>query len=159
EGSVTITTRDVDGRPVPAELALAVSDEAVTAIQKDLAADPREFFFGETRYSSVQANASVQMERYVVLEEEDGKLMEDREREAKHRRAAGAKEDLEKNEREEELGFLDAGAGAGRTMRMMAPAAVAEAITVTKSAAAVAVPPPPPSPPSPQGQIEVRVRS
>jgi len=41
EGTVTITTRDVDGRPVSAEVALSVFDESVTAIQSDPAGDPR----------------------------------------------------------------------------------------------------------------------
>lgn len=76
DAEVTVTTRDVDGKPVSAEVALAVSDEAVTAIQKDLAGDPREFFFGKLRYCYVQATASVQTQRYLSLADVKGELVE-----------------------------------------------------------------------------------
>ena len=78
QGTVLVSARDVDGRPVRAEVALAVTNEAVTAIQSDMAGDPRKFFFGRTRFNAVNAAASVQMERYVNLVEEKGKLIDDR---------------------------------------------------------------------------------
>lgn len=70
-GNVTITTRDADGKPVSAEVALSVSDEAVTAIQADLAGDPRQFFYGEVRQNPVQLLTSLQSQQYLKIEKED----------------------------------------------------------------------------------------
>ena len=49
EAAVTIQVRDQAGQAVQGELALAVHDESVTAIQSDLAGDPRETFYGQMR--------------------------------------------------------------------------------------------------------------
>ena len=57
DGKLTITTRDADGKPVPAEVAVSLSDEAVTAIQNDPAGDPRQFFFGEMHQQRVHVTA------------------------------------------------------------------------------------------------------
>lgn len=65
EGTITITTHDVDGKPVAAEVALAVSDEAVTAIQTDPAGDPRKFFYSDLRGDSIRASGSVQSQSYL----------------------------------------------------------------------------------------------
>ncbi|HEV3483807.1 MAG TPA: hypothetical protein VG106_00255, partial [Vicinamibacterales bacterium] len=73
EGTVTVTTRDENGRPVAAEVALAVSDEAVTAIQQDPAGDPRRFFFNETRTSMLHVSGSAQSQQYVRLVENEEK--------------------------------------------------------------------------------------
>ena len=94
EGQVTITTRDADGKPVSAEVALSVSDEAVTAIQQDPAGDPRQFFFGEMRGNMLQVAASVQSQRYVKLVERNGRVVdedapEEKEEEDERRFAAG----------------------------------------------------------------------
>lgn len=70
EGTVTITTRDVDGKPVAAEVALAVSDEAVTAIQQDPAGDPRQFFYGDKRGNVVRVSAGLHVQRYIRVEEQ-----------------------------------------------------------------------------------------
>jgi alpha-2-macroglobulin len=78
EGTVTITTRDVDGRPVRAEVALSVTDEAVTAIQEDVSGDPRAFFFGHLRPEMLQVSAGVQVQQYVRLIRRDGQLVDDR---------------------------------------------------------------------------------
>lgn len=89
EGTVTITTRDVDGKPVSAEVALAVSDAAVTAIQQDPAGDPRQFFFGETRQQNIQVSGGVQSQQYVrLVPGEDKVLIDDRykETDARQRR-------------------------------------------------------------------------
>ncbi|HSP17756.1 MAG TPA: alpha-2-macroglobulin family protein [Thermoanaerobaculia bacterium] len=123
EGSFTVTTRDVDGRPVAAEVALAVSDESVTAIQTDFAGDPRQFFFGADHAYAVQVTASVQRQRYGEFKEKEGKLIDDR--------------DLKKDERDSfDRGLSGdvAGAALGRM-------AVAEAITVNAQAPAAAPPP------------------
>ncbi|HEX2121857.1 MAG TPA: alpha-2-macroglobulin family protein, partial [Thermoanaerobaculia bacterium] len=78
EGTLTVTTRDVDGKPVSAEVALAVSDEAVTAIQQDMAGDPRQFFFGEQRHQTLQVSAGVHAQQYVRLVQRDTQLIDDR---------------------------------------------------------------------------------
>jgi uncharacterized protein YfaS (alpha-2-macroglobulin family) len=124
EGSVIITTRDVDGKPVPAEVAISVADESVTAIQSDPAGDPRQFFFGAAGNYTLQATASVQMQRYLMLGEEDGKLIDDREREQRMER-----DDLSKDKRYAdgvEHGTVGGAAG-GRMRGLDAPAAPAVA--------------------------------
>ena len=89
EGSFVVTTRTVDGKPIAAEVAVGVSDESVTAIQSEIAGDPRQFFFGADNAYPVQAAASVQVQQYVVLSEE-GKA---------HRRArAGCGEDARRSQ-------------------------------------------------------------
>jgi alpha-2-macroglobulin len=70
EGTVTITTRDADGKPVSAEVALAVSDEAVTAIQQDPAGDPRQFFYGDKRGNPLRMSAGLHTQRYIRKEEQ-----------------------------------------------------------------------------------------
>ncbi len=121
EGTVTITTRDVDGKPVPAEVAVSVSDEAVTAIQQDPAGDPRQFFFGETRNQQLRVSAGVQSQRYQKLEEEPPAEEDDE----------GVVSGVE--------GFVPGGVVGGVVGGRM------EAVTKT-AAPAMAVPPPPPAP-------------
>lgn len=127
-GSVTITTRDVDGKPVAAEVALSVSDEAVTAIQSDLAGDPRQFFFGQLRYSTLQPAASVQQQHYVVLVEEKGALIDERTLPES------------RDERKDELDKVQAAGGVAGNVPVEAPSAqvAREAITVTAAAPPVA---------------------
>lgn len=125
EGTVTVTARDADGKPVRAEVALAVSDEAVTAIQKDLAGDPREFFFGQLRGCNLTATASVATQRYVSLTEYEGKLVD--ERYARERRASDERQRDE--ERDQSLGIPPP-----PPAPMPAPQGVSESITVTQEA-------------------------
>lgn len=47
-----IQVRDTQGRPVKAELSLAVVDASIFYIQSDLSGDIREFFFGNKHYAS-----------------------------------------------------------------------------------------------------------
>ncbi|HSP06346.1 MAG TPA: MG2 domain-containing protein, partial [Acidobacteriota bacterium] len=54
EGTLTVTTKDADGKPVAAEVALGLVDESVFYIQQDYAGDPRPFYFGEKRGLAVQ---------------------------------------------------------------------------------------------------------
>ncbi len=72
KGTVTVTTRDAAGKPVPAEVAVAVSDASVTAIAQDYAGDPRQFFYNDLRTQSLGIESSVLSQRYVRLVE-DGK--------------------------------------------------------------------------------------
>ncbi|HYC59171.1 MAG TPA: MG2 domain-containing protein [Thermoanaerobaculia bacterium] len=139
EGTLTITTRDVDGKPVPAEVAVSLSDEAVTAIQADLAGDPRRFFFGDSHGQHLVVSGSAQNQRYRRLSEE--KAVE--EREAKEQDGAvGARVRRERGD----LAATAAGYAVG---------AVSESITVTSMAPQMAPPPPPAvaapvAPPSPE---------
>jgi hypothetical protein len=87
EGTLTITTRDAANKPVSAEVAVAVSDEAVTAIQRDLAGDPRQFFFSDLRHANVQVTGSLHSQQYVLLKEEE---LEEKEEADLRRREAGA---------------------------------------------------------------------
>ncbi|MGQ9898456.1 MAG: alpha-2-macroglobulin family protein [Acidobacteriota bacterium] len=76
----TLLTRDAAGRPLPAEVALAVTDDAVSAIQTDYAPDPRRFFYGNRRRPYVNTSTSLQYRPYVqlkpqLLAEEDGQAV------------------------------------------------------------------------------------
>ena len=68
DGTLTITARDADGKPVRAEVSLGVADESVYAIQEDYAGDPRPFFYGRNarRWCSRQ---QLHAEAYVKLVE------------------------------------------------------------------------------------------
>ncbi|HYH08835.1 MAG TPA: MG2 domain-containing protein [Thermoanaerobaculia bacterium] len=150
EGTLTITTKDVDGRPVPAEVALSVSDEAVTAIQQDPAGDPRQFFYGELRHSRVQVTGGVHSQRY-----------------------EGAMEEGEETSAEGGIVGGVAGGVAGGVIGGYATDAVQESITVTAAAPQMrleSAPPPAPVPPpvavapteakaAGAGGIDVQVRS
>ena len=61
KGSFTVTSRDAEGKPVSAEIALAVADESVFAIQGELAEDPRAFFHGRKRPHRVQTQTSLDL--------------------------------------------------------------------------------------------------
>ncbi len=119
KGTVTVTTRDFEGKPVRAEVALAVSDESVTAIAADFAVDPRRFFYGDTRVESLEIAASAAQWRYANLKVgKDGKLVDD----------AVAPIPAELLTDEEPLGWMALNARRHR---------VSEAITVTASSPAV----------------------
>ncbi|MCA9483373.1 MAG: alpha-2-macroglobulin [Nitrospina sp.] len=77
-GRLTVTTKDHAGRPVSAEVSLGLVDESVYAIQKDLALDPRPFFFGEKRQHRVQTSSTFQVKRYIALVENDEGALVDR---------------------------------------------------------------------------------
>ncbi len=72
EARLQVAVTDHAGKPVEAEVALAVADEAVLYIQQDLAGDPREFFFGETRGQRIQTWSSFNVKplRRIVPREE-----------------------------------------------------------------------------------------
>jgi uncharacterized protein YfaS (alpha-2-macroglobulin family) len=158
--TLTITTRNADGKPVSAEVAVSVSDEAVTAIQSDPAGDPRQFFYGDVRYQSLQISAGVQSQRYRRLQEEEAEQARDGE-------GDGSRRDRLMARKEAAVGRMAGGANYG--------AAVAESITVTAAAPQMTAPPPPPPAPVPaplsdmaanrppevaeEGGIAVQVRS
>ncbi|MFZ2492994.1 MAG: alpha-2-macroglobulin family protein, partial [Thermoanaerobaculia bacterium] len=123
KGRMTVTTRDADGKPVAAEVALAVADASVEAIQKSLSDDPRKFFYGSKRPHRVTTTSSFATRQYLRLlpreksEEDEGQ----REEKSVAGRAAMAK-----------------GVVGGRVSDAMA-----EAITVTAEAPALMPPPAP----------------
>ncbi|HVR39097.1 MAG TPA: alpha-2-macroglobulin family protein, partial [Thermoanaerobaculia bacterium] len=147
EGAVTITTRDDRGRPVAAEVALSVSDESVTAIAQDPAGDPRQFFFGERRYSRMQVSAGVQAQRFVrLVVDKNGQLIDERVMDERRRDRAGEKD----GERGQHQNFVE---DAIQETGVMGGAIAAEygaytkGITTTAEAPMVA-PPPSPAPQS-----------
>ncbi len=61
KGVFTVESRDAEGRPVSAEIALAVADESVFAIQGELAEDPRSFFHGRKRPHRIHTRTSLDL--------------------------------------------------------------------------------------------------
>ncbi|WP_309396279.1 alpha-2-macroglobulin family protein [Cerasicoccus maritimus] len=66
KATAIITTRNIDGHAVPAEVALSVFDEAVLAIQPTLAPDPREFFYGQNRPITVYTSSSQNLRSFRI---------------------------------------------------------------------------------------------
>lgn len=78
EGTLTISTKDVDGRPVSAEVALVLFDESVKYIQQDYAGDPRQFYYGNRRNHAVQTVTTMEQKPYVALVVAEDKLVDKR---------------------------------------------------------------------------------
>ena len=75
EGTLTVTTRNHQNKPVSTEVSVGLVDEAVYYIQKDLALDPRQFFYGQKRAQRIRTKSSFQMKRLARLEKrKDGIL-------------------------------------------------------------------------------------
>ncbi|HEU5122847.1 MAG TPA: MG2 domain-containing protein [Verrucomicrobiae bacterium] len=83
EGTLTVTTRNDEGEPVSAEVALSLVDESVFYIQSDFAGDPRQFFFGTKRNQMVQSQSTFQQKSYAKLVEVQDELMDERDKEAR----------------------------------------------------------------------------
>lgn len=83
EGTLTVTTKNDEGKPVAAEVALSLVDESVFYIQSDYAGDPRQFYFGTKRPQQIQTRATMNQKRYakLVLGEKDV-LIDEREKAA-----------------------------------------------------------------------------
>jgi uncharacterized protein YfaS (alpha-2-macroglobulin family)/tetratricopeptide (TPR) repeat protein len=80
EGTLTVTTRDVDGKPVAAEVSLGLVDESVYYIQQPYAGDPREHFFNYRQATHVvQSTSTFNQRQYIkLLEVEDGRIIDAR---------------------------------------------------------------------------------
>ncbi|MEW6129056.1 MAG: alpha-2-macroglobulin family protein [Acidobacteriota bacterium] len=79
EGTLTVTARDNEGKPVSAEIALGLVDESVYYIQKDYAGDPRQFYFGAKRPHQVQTQSTFNQKAYQrLVEDKDKQLVDDR---------------------------------------------------------------------------------
>ena len=74
DGTLLVTTRDHEGRPVAAEVAVGLVDESVYYIQSDYAGDPRKFYFGTKRQQRTQTQSTFNQKSYAKLVEweEDG---------------------------------------------------------------------------------------
>ena len=70
-GTLTVKTTNHEGQPVAAEVALGLVDESVYAIQKELAMDPRKFFYGTKRTQRTQTKSTFQTKRYAKLGKKD----------------------------------------------------------------------------------------
>ena len=64
EGHYTVRVSNNLGAPLRAEISFALVDEAVFAIQPDLAPDIREFFFGRKRPYSIRTNSTFSQKPY-----------------------------------------------------------------------------------------------
>jgi len=79
EGTLIVTTRDHQGQPVSAEVALGFTDESVYYIQQDYAADPRQFYYGMKRPLLGQTQSTFQQKSYAkLIEGADKKLIDER---------------------------------------------------------------------------------
>lgn len=75
DGTLTITARDSEGKPVAAEIALGMVDESVYYIQQDYAGDPRQFYYGTKRSLNTYTNSSFQQKSFIKLVAIDPKLV------------------------------------------------------------------------------------
>ena len=74
DGTLLVTARDHEGKPVAAEVAVGLVDESVYYIQSDYAGDPRQFYFGTKRQQRTQTQSTFNQKSYTKLVEweEDG---------------------------------------------------------------------------------------
>lgn len=84
EGTLTVTTKNDEGKPVSAEVALSLVDESVFYIQSDYAGDPRQFYFGTKRNQFVQTQSTMNQKSYakLVVGERD-QLLDERDMESR----------------------------------------------------------------------------
>jgi alpha-2-macroglobulin len=138
EGSLSITARDANGKPVAAEIALGLIDESVKYIQQDYAGDPRQFYYGEKRAHTVQTQSTFNQKSYARLVEGADKRITDDLITARQRAQTGiaGKDDngVLRNEEEKAFGRLTID-GASRAdsagLAISAPGAITESVKVT----------------------------
>lgn len=79
EGTLTVTAKDHEGKPVAAEIALGLVDSSVFYIQQDYAGDPRQFYYGNKRQHQVQTQSTFQHRQYQrLVEGSNQQLLDDR---------------------------------------------------------------------------------
>jgi alpha-2-macroglobulin len=83
EGTLSILTKDADGRPISTEVALGLVDESVKYIQTDYAGDPRQFYYGEKHRQVVQTQSTLNQKAYARLVELNGQLVDRRDADSK----------------------------------------------------------------------------
>ncbi|HXQ73387.1 MAG TPA: alpha-2-macroglobulin family protein, partial [Pyrinomonadaceae bacterium] len=89
EGTLSITTKDADGRPISTEVALGLVDESVKYIQQDYAGDPRQFYYGSKRSLLVQTQSTLNQKSYAQYQVVDGEL-----RDVKHEARGNDKDEF-----------------------------------------------------------------
>ncbi len=166
EGSLSITTRDANGKPVSAEIALGLIDESVKYIQQDYAGDPRQFYYGTKRGQTVQTQSTFSQKSYARLVEGTDKRLTDDLVNARQRLQAGfagrSDKDVLQDEEKRPSGTLTL-----RGMYSDMPRAIAESVVVTGGADVLsangfiggrnaAKPEPPAPPPGQQPAVQVR---
>ncbi len=79
EGSLSVFTRNDQGKGVSAEVALGLVDESVYYIQPDYAGDPRAFYFGTGLRHQVQTCSGLLLKPYIFLvQTSDGRLQDEK---------------------------------------------------------------------------------
>ena len=78
QGTLTVTTKNDEGKPVSAEVALSLADESVFYIQDDYAGDPRQFFFGDKRNQQIQTQSTISQKSYLKLVKWEGHLIDEK---------------------------------------------------------------------------------
>ncbi|MEP6570741.1 MAG: alpha-2-macroglobulin family protein, partial [Acidobacteriota bacterium] len=86
EGTLSVSAKDANGKPVSAEIALAMFDESVKYIQADYAGDPRQFYYGTKRSQLVQTQSTFSQKSYLKLVEGLDKNLVDEKDLARQRR-------------------------------------------------------------------------
>jgi alpha-2-macroglobulin len=64
KGRLDILTKDFQGKPISARVALTMMDSSLLYIQSELTTDIREFFYGDKRSDSIQPQSSFQQKQY-----------------------------------------------------------------------------------------------
>ena len=130
EGVLTVTTRDRQGRPVAAEVALGLIDESVLYIQRDLAGDPRQFYYGTKRARHVQTQSTLQQKPYAKLVAGDGPQLTD-ERELERVKESGRNDNTFAGQNR--IAALRSSAGTLDSVSEAVSITSSDASTVTKS--------------------------
>ena len=160
EGTLAITARDANGKPVSAEIALSLFDESVRYIQQDYAGDPRQFYYGAKRAHTVETQSTFSQKTYALL-------VEFRKGELRDRKEISDDEDNEEEVqrnlagRRESYMAKDGAANMRSRIDAAAPASVAEfgvaggatksmgpidGLDMKKAKSPEGAPPPPPAP-------------
>ncbi|HEY3451520.1 MAG TPA: MG2 domain-containing protein [Myxococcales bacterium] len=66
EAKISVTAKDHAGKPVSAQLAVALVDESIFSIQQEYAGDPRQFYFGNKRGHHVSTTSTLSWRPFVV---------------------------------------------------------------------------------------------
>jgi uncharacterized protein YfaS (alpha-2-macroglobulin family) len=136
EGTLSITTRDADGKPVSAEVALGLFDESVKYIQQDYAGDPRQFYYGTKHWHGVQTQSSFNQKVYARLVEGTDKQLID-EKVAGQQRLREYDDALRTDSARPSGTAMGLGGGID-TLALLAPGVASrETVTVTSSGAEV----------------------
>ncbi|MGB0579358.1 MAG: alpha-2-macroglobulin family protein [Limisphaerales bacterium] len=67
DGTLVVTTRDHEGKPVSAEVSVGLVDESVYYIQSDYAGDPRKHFYGRKRPNQTRNQSTFNQKSYTKL--------------------------------------------------------------------------------------------